>query len=224
VRDLWFSWSFENRTVSCLGIVFHQPGPHQPATVASAAAFEDFANAAWRFTLAAVYGIYTLLVGTIYGWGRCLAALRAINLRRALAYIVVTLPVIILAGYLLEALHLYAGDPSPQVKRPASVSIATATLLLAALGPLVEELFVRFTIYQGLRSKFPFWVAAMIASIIFGLAHFAYPDHRKIIIACAVSLLWCWLYERTGSLLVPACTHIGNDVFFVLLRLQDQQI
>lgn len=89
--------------------------------------------------------------------------------------------------------------------------LMSASMLLVAgiLGPIVEELIFRGLALGWLQRLMPFWLAALISSVLFGLAHVQGPH---IVLAAALGLVFAFLYRRAGSLWAPIAGHIVNNV------------
>ncbi len=124
----------------------------------------------------------------------------------------------ILGGALLMVLMILLGIPiaklQPQVQPQLfeqmlrSAGQDSSFLLLLFLGvvtaPISEELFYRGMIYPVFRSYLgPNW-AAILAGLVFGLAH--WDLWRTIPLAVGGALL-CLLYQRTGNLWVTIAAH-----------------
>lgn len=86
--------------------------------------------------------------------------------------------------------------------------------VVAALAGLGEELFFRGLIQMGFSSIFDVWLAILLTSLIFGLAHAITPTY--CFLAFIISLYLSFLFIHTGSLLVPIAIHALYD-FFVFL-------
>ncbi|MGH2956929.1 MAG: lysostaphin resistance A-like protein [Solirubrobacterales bacterium] len=85
-----------------------------------------------------------------------------------------------------------------------------AVLLIVGLASISEELFFRGFLFAGLRSRWPFWAAGLLAGAIFGLIH-APTGITTVIPLGALGLALCWLYERTGSLWPCMLVHAINN-------------
>jgi membrane protease YdiL (CAAX protease family) len=90
---------------------------------------------------------------------------------------------------------------------------STALLIMGALvvilvAPVCEELFFRGFLYRILRVRLPFWPAAIIDGVLFGLVH-----GSLVILPILVFLgvVLCWVYERTGSLFATIAIHALNN-------------
>jgi membrane protease YdiL (CAAX protease family) len=95
----------------------------------------------------------------------------------------------------------------------------TAAILIIIVAPISEEIFFRGFLLGGLRRSLPFWVAAAIASGIWGLFHYTDPDSWGVVLQLSVfGLTLSWLYRRTGSIWPTIGVHlINNAIAFTLL-------
>jgi len=87
-------------------------------------------------------------------------------------------------------------------------------IALVIITPFFEEVLFRGFLFLGLRSRLPFWPAAIITSLIFGLFHWNLEIGVDVFI---LSLGLCWLYENTRTIWAPILLHmLKNSVAFVL--------
>ena len=89
--------------------------------------------------------------------------------------------------------------------------------LIAALAGIGEELFFRGMLQQGLAFFVDVWLAVLISSLIFGLAHAATPTY--FFLAFIISLYLGFLFVHTDNLLVPIAVHALYD-FAVFLYIR----
>ena len=128
------------------------------------------------------------------------------------------------------AIQLFSIDTTQQQALPFSQTmLATHThyflafFTLVVLAPVVEELLFRGYLYGKLRNSFKPWLAVVVASIAFGLAHLWAGPGTPLQWAVAIdtfvlSLVMCTAREYTGALWVPICMHmIKNGLAFYLL-------
>jgi membrane protease YdiL (CAAX protease family) len=85
-----------------------------------------------------------------------------------------------------------------------------AVVLIAGLAPIAEELFFRGFLFGGLRKRFSLWPAAIIAGIVFGAIH-APTGVTAVIPLAGLGVMFCWLYEKTGSLWPSVIAHAINN-------------
>jgi membrane protease YdiL (CAAX protease family) len=98
---------------------------------------------------------------------------------------------------------------------PQGLELVMVFVAIVILAPLAEELLFRGFIFQGIRRRLPFWPTAIIVSALFGLVHFQFNVGLDVF---ALSLVLCWLRERTGSLWPGILLHSAkNLVAFLLL-------
>ena len=85
---------------------------------------------------------------------------------------------------------------------------------IALIGPIVEELVFREGIQGSLeRSGKPFWMAAVISSLCFGLMHM---NPAQIPFAFVMGLILSVIYHKTGNAVVTSIVHILNNSLAVL--------
>lgn len=97
---------------------------------------------------------------------------------------------------------------------PQGLELLMIFVAIVILAPLAEELLFRGFIFQGLRRRLPFWPTAIIVSALFGLVHFQINVGLDVF---ALSLVLCWLRERTGSLWPGIMLHATKNLLAFLL-------
>ncbi|MCL2004698.1 MAG: CPBP family intramembrane metalloprotease [Planctomycetaceae bacterium] len=88
--------------------------------------------------------------------------------------------------------------------------------VIAALAGIGEELFFRGLIQMGLSNALGLdvWLAVLIASLLFGLAHAVTPTY--FFLAFVISVYLGFLFVHTGNLFVPIAIHALYDLFVFL--------
>jgi membrane protease YdiL (CAAX protease family) len=86
--------------------------------------------------------------------------------------------------------------------------------LVAALAGIGEELLFRGLLQLGLSTFLYVWLAVLLTSFVFGLAHAVTPTY--CFLAFVISLYFGFLFVYTGNLFVPIAIHALYD-FFVFL-------
>ena len=85
---------------------------------------------------------------------------------------------------------------------------------IAIIGPIVEELVFREGIQGSLeRSGKPFWLAAVVSALCFGLIHL---NPAQIPFAFVMGLILSVIYHKTGNAVVTSIIHILNNSIAVL--------
>jgi uncharacterized protein len=90
--------------------------------------------------------------------------------------------------------------------RNAPPGTLIAVALLAGIG---EELLFRGVLQAGLESWLGPWPALLLASLLFGLAHFVTVGYFAL--AVLIGIYFGLLYQWTGNLLVPMLAHALYD-------------
>ncbi|MDR0975117.1 MAG: CPBP family intramembrane metalloprotease, partial [Ruminococcus sp.] len=87
-------------------------------------------------------------------------------------------------------------------------------ILTTVITPFTEELFFRGLLFKRLRGMLSFIPSAIISSIIFGIAHGSVPQFFYTFL---LSILFCYIYEKYGSLLITIyCHFVLNSVIMVV--------
>tara|TARA_R110002073_G_scaffold75329_2_gene183801 strand:- start:1657 stop:2418 length:762 start_codon:yes stop_codon:yes gene_type:complete len=95
-----------------------------------------------------------------------------------------------------------------------AAAIAGFLVMTIIITPFVEEVFFRGFMFKWMSGHRPVWLAALVSSILFGIAHILPP---QAISAALMALVLCWLYWRTGSIWPAIAAHITNNAIGVLL-------
>lgn len=110
-----------------------------------------------------------------------------------------------------------SGQEAVEAFRKSTDPVAKGLMIIAAavIAPLVEELFFRGFIYGVMKRYTDGLFAALCSSILFAVVHM----HIGTLLPLALlALIFCALYERTGSLLVPMLLHAAfNSVSLVVM-------
>ena len=102
--------------------------------------------------------------------------------------------------------------------RPIRVSFAIIAISAVIVAPLVEEIFFRGFMYQALRRTMAILPAALLTSLVFGIAH---TDPAIIIPIALVGMILLGIYRWTGNLWSSIITHAGyNAVAVAALAIQ----
>lgn len=102
-----------------------------------------------------------------------------------------------------------------------SFELALVFASLVIMPALVEEILVRGFLYGGLVKKFSKWIAALVASVIFAVAHLQFGSGEPLLWVAAIdtfilSMVLIWLREKTGNIWAGVVVHmIKNSIAFV---------
>ncbi len=95
------------------------------------------------------------------------------------------------------------------------LELIAAFLTLVVLVPIFEEVLFRGVLFKGLRHRVPFWLSAVVTSLIFATAH---GQLNVAVDTFALSLLLCFLVERHDSIVPSIMLHaLKNSLAFSLL-------
>ncbi len=137
-----------------------------------------------------------------------------------------------LAGYVLLLTVMTALFPAIDAEQEQQIGFANITnglelflvfLSLAVLPPIVEEIVMRGLVFTSLLKKFKFLGAAIITSVIFGIAHLQFGSDAPLLWVAAIdtfilSMVLCYLRFKTGSLWPCIILHgIKNSLAFTFL-------
>jgi uncharacterized protein len=137
-------------------------------------------------------------------------------------YFVLAALVLAVVGQIAPSIDL---EQEQQVgfENAAGAGLALVFITLVVLPPLVEEIMIRGFLYSGLRRQMRKLVAALTASVIFGVAHLqlgtgAPPLYVAAIDTFVLSMVLIELRERTGSLWSGIFVHgLKNGLAFTAL-------
>lgn len=99
----------------------------------------------------------------------------------------------------------------------SSLDKLLAFLALVILPPLGEETLLRGYFYSGLRIFWKFWPAALLTSLLFGLAHLQLGSGTAVLWAAGVdtfilSMVLVFLREKTNALYAGMIVHALNNL------------
>jgi len=131
------------------------------------------------------------------------------------------LPVIFILLF-ISAVYLskYQSTSSPQLifyflifeKNPWIIGLTV--LFIVVIGPFAEELLFRGLLYNSLKRSIGCIQAMIATSLLFSLLHMNLIGFLPIL---GVSLLFVYLYEKTGSLMVSVFVHMLHNGFLILI-------
>ena len=158
-----------------------------------------------------------------YGGGWASLGLRRFSVLKGLGLCIVALPVILVMNGLWELARRalgWAGQPDYlPLFGPGLAGLGTALLLGGVVAPVAEEVFFRGFLYAGLRGRLGLAWGLIASAAIFSLAHILPGVLLPIF---AMGLLFCLLYEFTGSIWPCIALHSAiNSLAFVVAYLAE---
>lgn len=88
-------------------------------------------------------------------------------------------------------------------------------LVVGIAGPILEEIVFRKIIFGSLYRKIGFWAAGIISSLLFAFAHM----DKHILLYGLIGLTLCYLYKKTGRIIVSMFAHASMNTIVILLSL-----
>lgn len=85
------------------------------------------------------------------------------------------------------------------------------------IAPILEEIVFRRILFKKLFERFPFIISAGISSAIFAFMHGDLPFFLSYFL---IGFIFCYLYKRTNSILVPILTHMFMNSFVVFQQIK----
>jgi uncharacterized protein len=96
--------------------------------------------------------------------------------------------------------------------------LIAAGFLIVVCAPIAEEVFFRGFLYGGLRRALPVLPAALISSVLFGVAHLATGNLAVAVQLAVFGVVAAGLYEYRGNLWGPIALHtVNNTIAFLVL-------
>lgn len=101
-----------------------------------------------------------------------------------------------------------------QVRDMGQSNIILAIVGPALLIPIIEEILFRGILYRAIKVSLPALYAALISAFIFGLAHREIDTIPQLTI---LGFIFAYIYEKSGSIWVPAALHATNNFVTIMI-------
>lgn len=140
-------------------------------------------------------------------------------------YLLAYIAVAILVGILIPSINMEQEQNIGFNNVQGSTEQLLTFVSLVVLPPLAEEIVFRGFIFTSLRNRMRFVWAMAITSVLFAIPHLQFGDGAPPLWIAAIdtlvlSLVLCYVRERTGSLWAPILIHaIKNGIAFTALFL-----
>lgn len=94
------------------------------------------------------------------------------------------------------------------------------------IAPLLEEIVFRGGVFTTLRARFPLCISLVVSSVLFGSIHIIDSlingnllDVSYLLVYSVIGCVLAYSYEKSGSLIVPVCIHMLNNIlaYFLLM-------
>ena len=118
----------------------------------------------------------------------------------------------VVAGLGIELLE---PEPLPEELLAGGRMVRLLTAVaLAGWVPLVEELFFRGFLFQGLASRYGVLMGATVSSAVFAVSHLMVGAMLPIFVT---GLLFAWVYARSRSLWLPMAAHSAQNLVALIV-------
>ncbi|SDB99085.1 CPBP family intramembrane glutamic endopeptidase [Shouchella lonarensis] len=88
-------------------------------------------------------------------------------------------------------------------------------LVIAVLGPIIEEIVFRKAIFGWLYVRTNFFIAALASSLVFAVVHM---DFEHMLLYTTMGFTFAFLYTHTKRLIVPIIAHVSLNSFVILTQ------
>lgn len=141
----------------------------------------------------------------------------------AVGYFIVTLLVLQLVDTYIPAINVEQEQKIGFESAAGTLQLGFVFIALVIVVPIVEEVLVRGFLYSGLRRKLSRITSALVASVLFGVAHLQLGSGELPLYVVAIdtfilSMFLIALREKTGSLWAGILVHaLKNGIAFLAL-------
>jgi uncharacterized protein len=94
-------------------------------------------------------------------------------------------------------------------------------IVVAILGPILEEIVFRYILFGALRKRLNFFFSALISSFIFAIVH---QDFTHLLIYTSMGFVFAFLYVKTQRIIVPILAHTLMNGVVMLIQLSSEEI
>ncbi len=146
--------------------------------------------------------------------------------------LVLVWPIMAVIGWFASMVFVWLGGQEPDLVSHDTLRMLmdcskdgwffAMTALVAIAGPVMEEVFYRGLLQEGLRRiGAGRWLSIALASVVFAAMHWENTAPHAVVALFVLSLGFGWCYERTGRLTASIVMHMlfngGNLVLAMLL-------
>lgn len=138
------------------------------------------------------------------------------------AYIVLSLVISVIGSLVLSGVDMTQAQHIGFEQRSTGLDIVLAFCTIVIAAPLVEEVIFRGYLFGSVRTHMPWWLGAVIVSVVFGIVHGQWNVGLDVF---AMSMVCCFLRERTGAIWAGVYLHmVKNFLAFSVLFLLPEQV
>lgn len=107
------------------------------------------------------------------------------------------------------------GSENTQMIVELAKNTPAVILVVAVIGPILEEIIFRMIIFGSLYKRFNFWIAAIISSVVFAAVHM---DFEHLLVYTFMGFVFAFLYVKTNRIIVPIMAHVALNSFVMLVQ------
>ncbi|MDN5275984.1 MAG: rane protein of unknown function [Candidatus Saccharibacteria bacterium] len=137
-----------------------------------------------------------------------------------MGYIILTAVLTTIVMHLIPAFDITSEQNTGFGGVTQNYEYVLAFLTLVIVAPIAEEVLFRGFLFGKLRKVAPLWLAVIVTSALFGLAHFDPVNNtwNLVVDTFALSIVMCLLRIKTNGLWAPILLHmIKNGLAFYIL-------
>ena len=116
----------------------------------------------------------------------------------------------------LRRLLMSVGADNGRLHEASAALVVIILVRMLVLSPIAEELIFRGALYTWLRTRLPAWATILITALGFALVH---QSPLFLPLALLVGLAAGWIWEKTGTVVVPMAVHALQSGAIVVLSL-----
>jgi len=142
------------------------------------------------------------------------------NIYYGIAGYIAVIPVLFMALLLTVILvNIFKYKPAPQpvmevfLEEEKEAVLTYLTFFVAALGPVMEEIFFRGFLYNAIKKETGVKPALLISAVLFSFLHAHVVGFLPILV---LGVFLAYLYEKTGSLIPSITVHVIHNLLMVL--------
>ena len=153
--------------------------------------------------------------------------LRYYSIAKTLWYSLILLIAIFVISFLyVFIMNALFGIEAPSSKmetliKNSSVSNIILLLVVAFIGPIIEEIFFRGFIYSAFKKSWGTNVALFLSSLLFAIVHL---DLFSLLPLTIIGWLLAYLYQKTKSLLPAIFLHAVYNLILILIMLGQLEV
>ena len=171
--------------------------------------------------------VTSYIIGTIIIFLLLLPDMRAGNLDRNRSNIGMTIVwsitgifLVFVAQYAAALIEIFVFGIEPGSENTESLvelsrAVPFMIIVIAILGPIIEEIVFRKVLFGSLHKKMNFFFASTLSSLVFAAAHW---DFEHLLVYLAMGYAFAFLYVISKRIIVPIIAHISLNSFVVLVQ------